>query len=221
VSVDPFHSTVWTRILEAQRGKDDAVCDLVLLYRAPLLRWVRAQGLADADAEDVVQEVFLRLVSRDVLGRADRERGRFRAFLLGVAKNVVREERERRGAKKRGGGARSARLSDVYDLVPAPVEADPEWNSLWSDHLLERALDALSRESPRLHEALSLRFQQELSHKDIAARMDRTIQQVKNDLHRARLKLVERIKADIAAYASSPEEVEEETAAFLAWLGGR
>jgi RNA polymerase sigma factor (sigma-70 family) len=213
---DPFHTTVWTRILEAQRGQPDAVGAFVEGYRAPLLRWMRGQGFTEADAEDLVQELFLRLLSKDVLGRADRSRGRFRGFLLGVAKNVAREERERRGAKKRGGGARPVPL----DEAPEPaVEADPEFDRLWSDHLLERALQALKQEAPRLHEALSLRFQQEKSHKEIAEAMGRNIQQVKNDLHRARLKLVERIKADIAAYASTREEYEEEVAALLAFLG--
>lgn len=218
MSGDPFHTTMWTRILEAQRGQADAVQVFVEGYRAPLLRWVRGHGFTEADAEDLVQEVFLRLLSKDVLGRADRERGRFRAFLLGVTKNVVREERERRAAKKRGGGERTVPL----ELAPepaVPVEADGEFDRLWATNLLDRALATLARESPRMHETLELRVQKELSHQEIAAKMGRNVQQVKNDLHRARQRLVERIKADIAAYASSREEYEDEVASLLSFLG--
>jgi len=213
-----FQTTLWSRIEEVQRGDSQEVVSFVDRYRPPLLRFVRGRGFPPQDAEDLVQEVFLRLFTREALARADRTRGRFRSFLLGIAKNVIREEYERRAAQKRGGGARPVPLSQAPEAA-YEEESESEFDQIWSDHLLRQALADLRQESPRQHETLQLRFEQKLSYKEIAERLERNLQQVKNDIHRARRKLVKTIKAEISRYSSSSAEYEDELASFLTFLG--
>jgi RNA polymerase sigma factor (sigma-70 family) len=213
-----FQTTLWSRIEDIQRGDDKAVWAFVDRYRSPLLRFIVANGYRSQDAEDLAQEVFLRLFAKEALARADRERGRFRSFLLGIAKNVMSEERIRRQALKRGGAAKKVALGEVGE--PAYEEAsDGEFDRIWADHMLSRALDALQAENPRQHQTLTMRFEGNRSYQEIADKMKRSLQQVKNDIHRARKRLVTSIKAEIKEYSSTEAEYADEVRSFLSFLG--
>ncbi len=214
-----FETTVWTHIEQVARGDEAEAQAFVDRYRPPLLRFAECRGFSAQDSEDLVQEVFLRLFAKDLLVAADRSRGRFRSYLLAIAQNVMREEWRRRSTLVRGGASPPVPLSAVPE-IPA-VEPDPEFDTIWSEHLLQRALDRLLVENPRQHRVLSLRFRRDLSYRQIASEMSRTLPQVKVDLHRARQRLVRIIKVDITRYASSEKEYEEEMASFLTLIGER
>ncbi len=214
-----FETTLWSRVEAAGTGRASAADELAGRYRPALVTWLtRHRGLSADDAEDLAQDVFVRLFSRDLLARADRDRGRFRSWLLGVTKNVLRERRERETAGKRGGGARPAALDDVAEPAAA-AESDDDFNAVFFGRLLDRALDELHRASPRQSEVLRLRVREKLSGEAIAARLGRTEGQVKSDLHRARERLARSIRAEIAAYASTPEEAADDLAAFGRLIG--
>lgn len=107
---ESFATTRWTLVLAAHApGLDEAAArralgELCAQYRAPLLTHARRRGLAEADAEDAVQGFFARLLAGAGLGGARRERGRFRAFLLGAFNHHLADLRDRERAAKRGGG---------------------------------------------------------------------------------------------------------------------
>ena len=213
-----FESTAWSRIVAAGRGDPGSREGLAERYRPAVVRYLRARGRSEEDAQDLAQEVFLRLFSPDVLARADRARGRFRGWLLGVTLNVMREDQARGAAARRGGKAQVVPLDEGHD-VPAATPTDPEFDRAWADQLLRRALDALAAENPRLHATLELRFAQGLAYAAIAERLARNLQQVKNDIHRARQRLIAGIKEELATYCSSEAEYEDELASFLTFLG--
>ncbi|MDB4451743.1 hypothetical protein N9129_00865, partial [Akkermansiaceae bacterium] len=54
------------------------------------------------DAEDLVQGFFASLLEKNGLRLADREQGRFRAFLLGALKNYAAKEWRKDHQLKRG-----------------------------------------------------------------------------------------------------------------------
>ncbi len=217
-----FESTLWSRISLVKRRDTTAVNAFVSQYRTPVLRFVKNLGFAEQDAEDLTQEVFLRITRDDVLARADRAKGRFRSFLLGVTQNVVREERKRRGTIKRGEGKAAVSL-DADDgalagsVAAAPVR-DEEFDRVWLMELVKRALAKLEAEKPDQHQAMSLHLLQGLAYEQIAESMGKKLQDVKNYLHRARARLAELLKAEIAEYASSAEEYEEEVAYLSKFL---
>lgn len=213
-----FQTTLWSRIEDIQRGDDKAVWSFVERYRKPLLSFIERRGYNRQDAEDLVQEVFLRLFAKEALARADRERGRFRSFLLGIAKHVMSEERVRRQAKKRGGGEKPVPLSEAPE-VASEDSGDGEFDRIWADHMLRRALDVLESENPRQHKTLKMRFERDMSYQDIAEELTRNLQQVKNDIHRARKRLVRIIKQEIADYSSTEAEYQDEVRSFLTFLG--
>ena len=97
-----FPKTRWSVVLEAQDDDPAALAALCSAYWFPLYSYARRRGMADA--EDLTQSFFERLLSREVLGHARRERGRLRNFLLRSLTNFAAEEWRKRGAQKRGGG---------------------------------------------------------------------------------------------------------------------
>ena len=81
-----FNTTHWSAVVsasgdtspEAQRALEQ----LCVTYWYPLYAHVRRQGHAVEDAQDLTQEFFARLLERKYLRLADKNRGRFRTFLL-------------------------------------------------------------------------------------------------------------------------------------------
>jgi RNA polymerase sigma-70 factor (ECF subfamily) len=92
-----FPTTIWTVIREAGADDTSALDRFARAYEDPVSRYVRGRGFAGPDADDVVQEVFLRLLRGRVLEKADRERGRFRSLLLSVCRHVILDRQRRRG----------------------------------------------------------------------------------------------------------------------------
>jgi len=78
-------TTHWTVVLAAgQRHtpqSDTALEQLCRTYWFPLYAYVRRRGQSKADAEDLTQAFFARLLEKN-FSRVDAERGKFRAFLL-------------------------------------------------------------------------------------------------------------------------------------------
>ena len=87
-----FTTTHWSLVLAAAGGKDarggEALDRLCQVYWYPLYAFVRRQGHAPHDAQDLTQEFFLRLLDKDFLADIDRSKGRFRSFLLAALKRA-------------------------------------------------------------------------------------------------------------------------------------
>src|SRR5215469_12820841 len=105
---DRFATTHWSVVLSAGRRNSSearrslaALCDS---YWYPLYCYVRRQGYAAHDAQDLTQEFFLRVLAKNPFSALSPQRGRFRAFLLAAVKHFLSNERDRARAKKRGGG---------------------------------------------------------------------------------------------------------------------
>jgi RNA polymerase sigma-70 factor (ECF subfamily) len=107
----------------------EAWVEFVSLYEPVAYRLLRRHGLQDADAREVMQDLFV-AVSRSI-DRWDpsRERGSFRGWLRRVIRNLVInwiKQRERR-VVAHGGSDLQALLNDVpADAGPETVEFDQE-----------------------------------------------------------------------------------------------
>jgi RNA polymerase sigma-70 factor (ECF subfamily) len=117
-------------LLRLRNSQDhEAWVEFVSLYEPVAYRLLRRRGLQDADAREVMQELFL-AVSRSI-DRWDpaRERGSFRGWLRRVARNLVinwLKQRERRAAANGGSDLQALLDSVPADSGPESVEFDLE-----------------------------------------------------------------------------------------------
>jgi len=111
--------------------------DLVTRYSTAVRRYVRAIMQNDADADEVAQDVVVRMLGGDFSG-ADPERGRFRDFLKVAVRNMVRNYWSKQNRRK--GVALDIQQMD------APDDSGPDegpWLSSWRRSVLDLAWAAL------------------------------------------------------------------------------
>lgn len=195
-----FPATSWTLIRRAGESDRDALERFARSYERPVRAYVRKRGFAGADADDVCQDVFLRLLRGRSLERAEAGRGRFRSFLLAVVVHVIQDRLRRRGAELSGANAQGG------DAPTLPAAADdPDFDREWGIELVSRAFERLCETHPQLYDVLRGHLAGE--------------PQDRNRLWIARGRLAARIRHEIALTCSSKEELEEEIAHFEPILG--
>src|SRR6266498_834471 len=102
-----FQPTQWTLVRRAGFGSTqshDALEKLCHAYWYPIYAFIRRNGRAPHDAQDLTQEFFARFLATNSIVRADPKRGKFRTFLLGALKNFLTDAHRKATAWKRGGG---------------------------------------------------------------------------------------------------------------------
>ncbi|KAA5545589.1 sigma-70 family RNA polymerase sigma factor [Roseiconus nitratireducens] len=117
----------------------DAWNDFLRLYGPMLYRFVRSRGLQDADAADVVQDVFRRVGS--AIGRLeyDKQKGGFRAWLFTITRNRLAtffEKRNRAGPT----GNDTAQLEMLSQAADDRNELSDRWEL---EHLRSLAATAM------------------------------------------------------------------------------
>jgi RNA polymerase sigma-70 factor (ECF subfamily) len=122
-----FVTTHWSIVLSA--GQSDtmraqsALSKLCQTYWYPLYAYVRGRGHSREDAQDLTQEFFARLLQKNWIASADREKGRFRSFLLTAMKRFLADEWDKGRAQKRGGGL--PLLSLQFDTAETRLRREP------------------------------------------------------------------------------------------------
>ena len=107
----------------------------VRLYSPPLFQWIRSKGLQDADASDVVQQVFQVLVVKLPEFEYDRDRS-FRKWLRAITLNIWRNHCRQ--------SARSVPLSDALDQETGPHDFFSEQE--YQQKVLQRAMTMIQPE---------------------------------------------------------------------------
>ncbi|HSU57413.1 MAG TPA: sigma-70 family RNA polymerase sigma factor [Candidatus Dormibacteraeota bacterium] len=223
-----FVTTHWSVVLSAQEKDDsrsaEALEALCRTYWYPLYAFVRRQGRSPHDAQDLTQAFFARLLEKDYLKAAAREKGRFRTFLLVALKRFLANEWDREHAVKRGGFAPV--ISIDQELAESRFSSEPVdqlqpdllFDRQWAMALLGQTMRTLEEEyvatgRARLFEALRDLLTKEdsaLPYSQVAANLKLTEPAVKMAVHRLRLRYREILQAQIAQTVSSRAEVEEE-----------
>lgn len=150
-----FVTTRWTLIREAASGGDSAAVEALGVlfgsYWQPLYRYARRKGKSKEDAEDLAQGFFAQLMEADGLRDVDRDKGRFRAFLLAGFNHWMINDWKRNTRQKRGGGTKL--LSFDWESaengleVNAPDGRSPDklFDREWALTLLGQVLDTLEK----------------------------------------------------------------------------
>jgi RNA polymerase sigma-70 factor (ECF subfamily) len=233
-----FAPTRWSVVLAAggttSVPAQDALATLCQAYWYPLYAYVRRQGHAPHDAEDLTQEFFRRLLEKQYLAGIRQEGGRFRSFLLTALKRFLANEWDRSRARKRGGGQTvvsldCAEAESRLNLEAAhDLTADRIYERQWAQTLLEQVLAELRAEynaagRGALFDAIGGSLSQPrgaMPYADIAVRLNTTEAAVKMAVRRLRARYRELLRATIAQTVSDPEEIEEEIRHLFATFSG-
>lgn len=233
-----FRTTRWSLVVAA--GADSspegraALESLCRAYWDPLYTFARRGGATCEESQDLVQGFFAELLEKDRLGQADRERGRFRTFLLAAFRHHWSHERDRARALKRGGGRAALPLDfesgeDRYLREPAD-DRTPErlFERRWATTLLDAAVARLREE----HEVAGALDLFDALRGTIAAgapaepwaevgrRLGMTEGAVKVAAHRLRRRYRDLLRATIAETVADPSEVDDEIRHLMEALAG-
>ena len=230
-------TTRWSVVLAASDATApqaaDALETLCRAYWFPLYAFVRRQGYEPADAEDLTQAFFGRMLQKNYLAEVGLEKGRFRSFLLATLRHFLSDERDRGRAAKRGGGTRHLPLDIAgAEATYARELADrqtPErlFERRWALAVLEQAQCRLRGECEAAGRGALYRELGEAdkasaraAYSEIAARFSMTENAVKLAAFRLRRRYRELIREEIAATVARPDEIEEEIRYLLRVLSG-
>src|SRR5437763_12931603 len=155
---DLFPSTHWSVVLAAGESRAEpevahaALAELCQTYWAPLYSFVRSRGYSVHDAQDLTQSFFAYLIERKIYARADRQKGRFRSFLLVSLKNFLADAFDRERTLKRGGGQNFLPLDEqqveeaesLFQTHGAMSGEDQIFDRSWAEALVTAGLERLS-----------------------------------------------------------------------------
>ena len=225
-----FATTHWSLVLAAaDRGGsgDVAVAALEKLcqtYWYPVYAHIRRRGYGAEDARDLTQEFFGQLLRDNTVAAADRNRGRFRSFLLGVLKRFLARAEVRAAAQKRGGGIsvvcwEQAIAEERIAQEPRDEDSpDRLFDQRWALSVIEAATARLRTEhaaSGRTNwfDTLQPYLTADAdapSYAASAARLGISDGAVKSAIHRLRQRYFNALRDEVAQTVGSAEELEDE-----------
>ena len=233
-----FNTTHWTSVLLAGRtDSPEAAPALERLCRAywyPLYAYARRLGRSHEDGQDLTQQFFSVFLVKNYLSLADRERGRFRSFLLSSFKHFLANEYHKSRTAKRGGRCTliswdEAGTEERYRGEPA-TETSPDklFEKAWVLALLEKVMKELRQEyartgKGRIFDALQVFLsgeKSEATYKEIGVGLQMGESSVKMAVSRLRQRYGELLRGEVARTVSGPERVEEELRHLIGALRG-
>jgi RNA polymerase sigma-70 factor (ECF subfamily) len=223
-----FATTHWSLVISAgaktSPESTEALAALCSKYWYPLYAFARRRLANIHDAQDRTQEFFAQLLAKKSLQFADRERGRFRSFLLASFKHFLSHEQARAHARKRGGGRRLlsidfAAAENRFSLEPTD-KSTPEaiYERRWALTLLEQVFGRLRAEyakkgKEQLFEQLKPALsggESAIGYSQLAVATGTTEGAIKVAVHRLRQRYGALLRETIAETLSDPDEVDDE-----------
>ena len=183
-----MHTTTATLLERVRQRTDRPAWDrFVTLYTPFLYHCARRLGLAESDAADAVQDVFLVLLEKFPTFQYSREES-FRAWLRTVTVNKCRERFRKRHETAAGGSA--AGLSQLA----AAGDSDEFWNVEYRQHLVARALQIMQTEfEPTTWQACWQTIVEDRPAADVAAELQITL----NAVYVARSRVLRRLRTEL------------------------
>ena len=154
---EAFLTTQWSLIenIKTKQDRDGTLVNFLLQqYWKPVYCYLRRKGHDNEQAKDLTQAFFHEVVlNRDMVGRAEQAKGRFRSFLLFALNEFLTKQRLKESARKRmpKGKLISLDMGDAPTLPQSVESASPEesFHYAWLSALLERVLAEVRHDCER------------------------------------------------------------------------
>ena len=238
---EPFASTRWTIVIEASDSATtsadalNALSELCRIYWRPLYAFLRRQGYSPEDAQDLTQGFFADLIETRAYTRADREKGRFRSFLLGALKHFIADTRDRGRALKRGGGMILEKLDEkAITEAEAQIARAAKWQSddvydrEWAASLVRQALARLAQECAQAGKGELLGYllpylatpeESPIPYEEMSQRSHRPIPTLRSDVARLRARYRAILREEVRDTVQDSMDVNEELRYLCRVLG--
>jgi RNA polymerase sigma-70 factor (ECF subfamily) len=225
---DRFGETHWSLVRAAgasatvaSRNATELLCRQ---YWQPLYTYVRRRGHQPHEAEDLTQEFFASLLSRNDFAALHPDQGKFRAFLLAAMNHFLAKAWRKESAQKRGGRATplslDTSLAEHCLGTAASTGATPEqaYDRQWAETVLEHA--AIQLRAACLRDGRAALFR-ELNrflsvpaaagdYDAVAQRLGMNVPTVAKAVERLRRKYRDCVRREIAQTVGSRSELDEE-----------
>src|SRR5436190_21455699 len=230
---DLFPSTHWSVVLAAGATQVEpelaqaALAELCQTYWAPLYSFVRSRGYIMHDAQDLTQSFFAYLIERKIHARVDRQKGRFRSFLLASLKNFLADAFDRDRTLKRGGGQDFLPLHEeqieeaesLFQTHGAMSSEDQIFDRSWAEALVTAGLERLSADykdesKEKLFNELRIFLTSGAeplpAYAELAVRLGMTESTLRSHVTRLRARYREALRAEVRRTVDTEAEVDEE-----------
>ena len=230
---DLFPSTHWSVVVAAGESQAEpeiahaALAELCQTYWSPLYSLVRSRGCSVHDAQDLTQSFFAYLIEHKIYTRVDRQKGRFRSFLLASLKNFLADASDRERTLKRGGGQdflplheeQVEKAESLFQTHSAMSSEDQIFDRSWAEALVTTGLERLSADYKdeskeklfnELRIFLTSGAEQLPAYAELAVRLGMTESTLRSHVTRLRARYREALRAEVRRTVDTEAEVGEE-----------
>jgi DNA-directed RNA polymerase specialized sigma24 family protein len=232
---ETFATTHWSVVLAAGGASTPnsrhAWEQLARDYWRPLYAHARRNGHSHEDAQDLVQGFFALMLEKPFLHRAQRERGRFRTFLLAALDHFLANQHDRANALKRGGGFEFVACPDnesgvepASPEIPIERQFDREWAQTIFDHALRRLEQEFVQEGKQTQFAALAPFLSQPpgdgDYERIAAQLGIRARLMATVVSRLRRRFRDLVRAQIAGTVATTAEIDAELSYLVDLMAG-
>lgn len=224
-------TTAWSVVIGAQQGGDAAQVyleRLIKTYWKPAYYYARRRGMDHHAAADCIQEFFARMLAGDWLAKVDKERGRFRGWLLTALRRWVSRQRTHTGMD------RLTLVNDevvrAYEEEDAGTNPDELFNKAWARSCLDEAMRLMTEEQrgtsrEKQVEVFITYLEQAAengdppSYDELSERFEVPVTTITNHLHRARTLFKTYLLRVVRETVGDPKDAELELYELRRYLG--
>jgi len=171
------------------QGNDQIWTDFCTRYQPLLLSFARKLGLTEHDAQDAAQEALLAFAEAYREGKYDRDKGRLRKWLLGIAAFKIRDVQRRHGRE-----IALAETDDKTGLIgglPDEHSMGQLWEAEWHRAIIGQCMDQVRGQfEPATLEAFELFVLQEWPAEKVASHLNISA----NAVFKAKRRVLSRIR---------------------------
>jgi RNA polymerase sigma-70 factor (ECF subfamily) len=217
-----------------------ALAQLCQIYWGPLYTFVRSRGYATHDAQDLTQSFFAYLIEHKIYARADRQKGKFRSFLLASLKNFLQHAYDREQTLKRGGSLDFLPLDDAraeaaeslfqtHFVSAEPAGEERVFERSWAEALVGAGLERLAAEQKaegkeklfgKLRIFLAGSADPLPTYDDLAVRLSLPASTLRSQVSRLRARYREFLRAEVRRTVETDAEVDGELHELFQVLAG-
>lgn len=235
-----FPATHWTMIGQAANADRTAgfkALESLLERYAPCMKahLVYMKRMPPDRADDMVQGFIAdKILQGDLLNRAERDRGKFRTFLMtSLERYVVSQIRKEQAARRSPGAGGHENVEELQDVIAAPSSSTSAFDLAWVREVLDAALAGVKDELIRTkREAywriFELRVINPILRNEPAPAYDELVKslsfrspmQASNALLTAKRMFQRNLRDTIAQYATDADDIDREIESLHAILAG-